>query len=121
MQQQQMMEMLYAGIEPAMTQCGFTAERKEGAPKGASPVYERETQSVIDFQSEKGRARFVFNKDRVHLLFGATDAELSDDSAFNLDSTYLFLLDEYSEKDQDDEDGEDDQMIDDDPSSDEEF
>ncbi|MBQ6065633.1 MAG: hypothetical protein IJK89_02320 [Clostridia bacterium] len=99
MTQQQMMEMLYAGIEPAMTQCGFTADRPEGLPKGAAPVYERESQSVIDFKSEKGRARFVFNKDRVHLLFGALDAELSDDSAFTLDTTYLFVLEEYGEKD----------------------
>ena len=94
-----MMEMLYTGIEPAMTSCGFTAERKPDAPRGASPVYERESQSVIDFKSEKGRARFVFNQDRIHLLFGALDAELSDDSAFNLDSTYLFVLEEYGEKD----------------------
>ena len=99
MTQQQMMEALYAGIEPAMTSCGFTAERKEGTPRGAAPVYERETASVIDFKSEKGRARFVFNQDRVHLLFGALDAELSDDSTFNLDTTYLFVLDEYGEKD----------------------
>ena len=99
MTQQQMMEMLYTGIEPAMTQCGFTAERQEGAPRGASPVYERESQSVIDFKGEKGRARFVFNQDRIHLLFGETDAELSDDSAFTLDSTYLFVLEEYGEKD----------------------
>lgn len=99
MTQQQMMEMLYAGIEPVMTKCGFTAERPEGLPKGAAPVYERESQSVIDFKGEKGRARFVFNKDRVHLLFGAPDAELSDDSAFTLDTTYLFVLEEYGEKD----------------------
>lgn len=99
MTQQQMMEMLYAGIEPAMTSCGFTAERKADAPKGSSPVYERESQSVIDFKSDKGRARFVFNKDRIHLLFGANDIDLTDDSAFNLDSTYLFVLEEYGEKD----------------------
>lgn len=99
MTQQQMMEMLYTGIEPAMTSCGFTAERQPDAPRGASPVYARESQSVIDFKSEKGRARFVFNQDRIHLLFGALDAELSDDSAFNLDSTYLFVLEEYGEKD----------------------
>ena len=54
-------------------------------------MYERESQSVIDFKSDKGRARFVFNQDRIHLLFGALDAELSDDSAFNLDTTYLFI------------------------------
>ncbi len=99
MTQQQMMEMLYAGIEPAMTSCGFTAERQADAPKGSSPVYERESQSVIDFKSDKGRARFVFNKDRIHLLFGANDIDLTDDSAFNLDSTYLFVLEEYGEKD----------------------
>ena len=99
MTQQQMMEALYAGIEPAMTQCGFTAERKEGTPRGAAPVYDRETATVIDFTSEKGRARFVFNQDRVHLMFGAKDAELSDDSSFNLDTTYLFVLEEYGEKD----------------------
>ena len=41
----------------------------------------------------------MFNQDRIHLLFGALDAELSDDSAFNLDTTYLFILEEYGEKD----------------------
>ena len=99
MQQQQMMEMLYAGIEPVMTSCGFIAERPEGTPKGAAPVYARETQSVIDFRSEKGRARFVFNENRVYLLFGAADAELADDSAFSPEATYLFILEEYGEKD----------------------
>ena len=99
MTQQQMMEMLYTGIEPAMTQCGFAAERQEGAPRGASPVYERESQSVIDFKGEKGRVRFVFNQDKLYQLSGEIDAELSDDSAFTLESTYLFVLEEYGEKD----------------------
>ena len=99
MEQKQMMDMLYAGIAPAMESCGFKAEKKEGTPREATPVYEREAQSVIDFKSEKGRARFVFNSNRVHLLFGQNDIELSDDSAFNLDSTYLFVLEEYGEKD----------------------
>lgn len=96
MEQKQVMELLFNGISENMTNCGFTAEKKQGEQ---SPVYARGDSSVLDFTGEKGRARFVFSADRIHLLFGEKDAHLDDDSEFKLDTTYLFVLDEYELKD----------------------
>lgn len=89
MEQIQVLEMLASGIQPIMTQCGFT---------GSKP-YERGSSSVLDYSGDKGKARFVFNDDRIHLLFGEKDAESEDDSAFTADTTYLFVLSEYGERD----------------------
>lgn len=95
MDKKQMMEALYANISDVMSSCGFTADRKKGEPA----VYERGGSEVLDFLGDKGRVRLVFNENRVHMLFGEKDIETADDSAFTLDSSYLFLLDEYGEKD----------------------
>lgn len=89
MEQIKVMEMLAAGIQADMTKCGFN---------GSAP-YERGSATVLDYESDKQRARFVFNDNRIHLLFGEKDVSLADDSMFSLDSTYLFVLDEYDEKD----------------------
>ena len=96
MEQLEMMEMLLKGISPAMEKCGFTASRRDGA---RTPVYQREAASVMDFTGEKGIARFVFNSDRLHLLFAENGVQLEDDSMFKLDTTYLYVLGEYDEKD----------------------
>lgn len=96
MEQKQMMEMLYGGIADSMTKCGFTVEKQQGE---SSPVYSRGDGSVIDFTGAKGRVRYVFSADRIHILFGENGANLSDDSEFKLESTHLFVLDEYNEKD----------------------
>lgn len=53
----------------------------------------------MDFTGEKGMARFVFNSDRVHLLFAENGVSTEDDSMFKLDTTYLFVLSEYDMKD----------------------
>lgn len=95
----QVMEILYNNISSAMTQCGFAPEYKEGAKKNGCPVYERGDAAVMDFSGEKGVARLVFSQDRIHLLFAGKDAPREDDSAFTRDTTYLFVLDEYNEKD----------------------
>lgn len=96
MEQKQMMEMLYGGIAPSMEKCGFAVEKQHGE---SSPVYARGNSSVIDFTGAKGRVRYVFSADRIHILFGDNSANLSDDSEFKLESTHLFVLDEYNEKD----------------------
>lgn len=95
----QVMEVLYNNISSAMAQCGFAPEYQEGAKKNGCPAYERGDAAVMDFSGEKGVARFVFSADRIHLLFAAQDAIRTDDSAFTRDTTYLFVLDEYTEKD----------------------
>jgi len=89
MEQIQVMEMLASGLAADMNKCGF---------RGSAP-YTRGNAAVLDYESDKTRARFVFNDNRIHLLFGEKDIELADDSAFRLDTTYLYVLDEYDEKD----------------------
>ena len=89
MEQIQVIQMLASGIDADMKKCGFN---------GSAP-YMRGTAAVLDYEGEKQRARFVFNDDRIHLLFGEKDISLSDDSSFKLDTTYLFVLSEYTEKD----------------------
>ena len=89
MEQIQVLQMLSSGIAADMKKCGFV---------GSEP-YMRDTAAVLDYEGEKQRARFVFNDDRIHLLFGEKDISLSDDSSFKLDTTYLFGLSEYGEKD----------------------
>ena len=99
MEKIQVMEILYNNISSVMTQCGFQPEYQEGARKTGCPAYERGEAAVMDFSGEKGVTRLVFNADRIHLLFAAKDAIRTDDSAFTRDTTYLFVLDEYTEKD----------------------
>lgn len=95
----EVMALLYENIAPMMTKCGFAPEYKEGARKTGCPAYTRGDGAVMDFSGEKGVARFVFSADRIHLLFAANDADRSDDSAFTRDTTYLYVLSEYGEKD----------------------
>lgn len=95
----QVLEILYNNISATMTQCGFSPEYKADAKKNGCPAYERGDAAVMDFSGEKGTARFVFSEDRIHLLFAEKDAPKEDDSAFTRDTTYLFVLDEYTEKD----------------------
>lgn len=95
----QVLEILYTNVSAAMTQCGFAPDYQEGAKKTGCPAYERGEAAVMDFSGEKGIARFVFSEDRIHLLFAQKDAPRDDDSAFTRDTTYLFVLDEYTEKD----------------------
>lgn len=97
LEQKQMMSQLYGIILPVMQKCGFEPCKPEGF--SGSMIYERESSSVVDFSGEKGRLRLVFNADKVHLLSGENDVNLSDDSAFNLDGTFLMLLNEYDERD----------------------
>ena len=99
MEQRTVMDGLYAGVVDKMRECGFAPQIPEGAPRGANAVYARGDADVMDFAGEKGRLRLVFSNDRVHLLSGPTDVDVSDDSAFNLDATYLFVLAEYGERD----------------------
>lgn len=100
MEKFQVMEVLYNNISGAMTQCGFAPEYKDGARKNGCPAYERGESVVMDFSGgDKGITRLVFNSDRIHLLFASKDAPTEDDSAFTRDTTYLFVLDEYTEKD----------------------
>ncbi len=99
MEKIQVMEILYNNVSTVMTQCGFQPEYQEGARKTGCPAYERGEAAVMDFSGEKGVTRLVFNADRIHLLFAAKDALRTDDSAFTRDTTYLFVLDEYTEKD----------------------
>ena len=98
LEQKQMMSQLYTLVLPTMQQCGFEPCKPEAGYSG-SMIYERETASVVDFSGEKGRLRLVFNSDKVHLLSGENDIALADDSAFNLDGTFLMLLNEYDERD----------------------
>lgn len=95
----QVIEMLYSNISSAMSQCGFVPDYTEGAKKTGCPAYERGEAVVMDFSSEKGIARFVFSEDRIHLLFAEKNAPREDDSAFTKDTTYLFILGEYTERD----------------------
>lgn len=97
LEQKQMMNQLYSLILPSMQKCGFEPCKPENF--AGSMVYERAAASVADFAGEKGRLRLVFNADRIHLLSGENDIALDDDSAFNLDGTFLMLLDEYDERD----------------------
>lgn len=101
MEQRKMMEALFAGIDPAMKECGFTADKTNCEPYAASPVYDRGESTVLDYLGEgnNGRVRFVFGTNKIHLLLGAADADLGDDSAFKMDATYLFILEEYGDKD----------------------
>ena len=89
---------LYQNIAPVMDSCGFQPKPSDGAAKGTS-LYARGEGMVMDFTGEKGFLRLVYSADRVHLLSGPVDVDASDDSAFNLDSTFLLVLDDYDEKD----------------------
>lgn len=89
---------LYNGIADVAKQCGFTAA-PAGGSRGGSPVYERSGAAVVDLSGEKGRLRFVFSGQRIHFLSGPADVDLSDDSAFNLDSTFFFDPETYTDRD----------------------
>lgn len=95
----QVLEVLYTNISSAMSQCGFSPDYSDGAKKTGCPAYERGDAAVMDFSGDKGITRFVFSEDRIHLLFAEKNAPREDDSAFTKDTTYLFVLDEYTEKD----------------------
>lgn len=99
LEQKTMMDTLYAGILPAVAACGFVPVFYEGMDKKSPAVFPRDNSLVMDFTSEKGKLRVVFSNNRVHLLSAAPDVESDDDSVYNLDGTYLMLLDEYSLKD----------------------
>ncbi len=99
LEQSYVMNGLYNGIRDTAARCGFTAVLPEGAQKGASPVYMRENAAVLDLSGEKGKLRFVFSGTRIHFLSGPTDVDLSDDTAFNLDSTFYFDPATYEDKD----------------------
>ena len=99
LEQKTVMDGLYGGIVDQMRACGFEPQFPADAPRGGTAVYERGASSVMDFAGEKGRLRLVFSGDRIHMLSGESDVSLDDDSAFNLDSTYLFVLAEYDERD----------------------
>ncbi|MBQ6899015.1 MAG: hypothetical protein IJN70_08545 [Clostridia bacterium] len=99
MEKIQVLELLYNNISETMTQCGFAPEYKEGMRKTGCPAYERGEAVVMDFAGDKGVTRFVFSEDRIHMLFAGNDAPREDDSAFTKDSTYLFVLAEYTERD----------------------
>ena len=89
---------LYKGIADTAKQCGFAAVPAEGG-KTAEPAYLRGESAVLDFSGEKGRLRFVFSGQRIHFLSGPADVDLSDDSAFNLDSTFYFDPETYTDRD----------------------
>lgn len=91
-----MMEMLCTGISQAMKTCGFEPVKPQHS---STPVFARENSAVMDFSSEKEIIRLVYSENRVHLLKGEKGIDTADDSQFTLDSTYLFILDEYDEKD----------------------
>ncbi|MBQ9945711.1 MAG: hypothetical protein IJO68_04225 [Clostridia bacterium] len=99
MEKLQVLEALYSNISDTMAKCGFAPEYKDGMKKTGAPVYERGEAVVMDLTGEKGVSRFVFSEDRIHLLFADKDAPRDDDSAFTKDTTYLFVLGEYTEKD----------------------
>lgn len=99
MEKFQVLEIIYNNISATLADCGFKPDYKEGARKTGSPAYERGEAAVMDFSGEKGIVRFVFSEDRIHLLFAEKDAPREDDSAFSKDTTYLFILSEYNEKD----------------------
>ncbi|MBQ7688385.1 MAG: hypothetical protein IJT27_04115 [Clostridia bacterium] len=97
--QKYVMDGLYNGIVEQMKTCGFDPQFPAGTPKGGTAVYAREQAFVMDFAGSKGRLRLVYSGDRIHLLSGAVDVDVSDDTAFNLDSTFLFVASEYDERD----------------------
>ncbi len=100
LEQKTMMEAVYIGILPACTSCGFAPVYKEDMDRKLPAVYSRDAaSSVIDFASEKGKLRVVFSNNRIHLLSCAPDVVADDDAMYNLDGTYLMLLDEYDNKD----------------------
>lgn len=80
---------VYKVIAPVMTDCGFASVKE----------VPRENATVYDFEGEKGVLRLVFSADRIHLLSGETGVDRSDDTAFNLDSTFLFEPDSFDERD----------------------
>ena len=99
MEKEAALSTLYTNILPAITECGFAPQLPEGTPRGGSAVYARGEGYAADFAGDKGRLRLVYNDNRLHLLSGPADVDLSDDSAFNLDSTFLLVPDEYDERD----------------------
>ncbi len=80
---------VYKAIAPVMTDCGFASVKE----------VPRENAAVYDFEGEKGVLRLVFSADRIHLLSGETGVDRSDDTAFNLDSTFLFEPDSFDDRD----------------------
>ena len=99
LEQKSMMDAVYAGILPACAACGFTPVFKDDMDRKQPAVYSRDAASVMDFTSEKGKLRVVFSNNRIHLLSCAPDVVADDDSMYNLDGTYLMILDEYDNKD----------------------
>lgn len=98
----QVMEMLYAVLlerADCPQAAGFAPEYTLCSKKNGAPVYERSDAAVMDFSGEKGVVRLVFSDDKIHLLTAGKEAGREDDSAFDMQSTYLFLLNEYGEKD----------------------
>ncbi|MBQ6862942.1 MAG: hypothetical protein IJO14_01760 [Clostridia bacterium] len=99
LEQKSMMDAVYTGILPACAACGFTPVFKDDMDRKQPAVYARDAASVIDFASEKGKLRIVFSNNRIHLLSCAPDVEAADDSMYNLDGTFLMILEEYDKKD----------------------
>ena len=99
LEKEQALNSLYQSILPVMKDCGFLPQPPEGAPRGASALTARGEGMVMDFAGDKGRLRLVYSNNRIHLLSGEKDVDVSDDSAFNLDGTFLLVPDEYDEKD----------------------
>lgn len=89
---------LYQSIVPVMETCGFKPKPADGNPRGPA-LYARGDGMVMDFTGEKGFLRLVYSSDRIHLLSGPVDVDASDDSSFNLDSTFLLMLDDYDDRD----------------------
>lgn len=90
---------LYKGIDPEMNKYGFTASAPDALQKGETPLFTRDKSSYLEYKGDKGTVRILFNENKFRFLSGDADASSIDDSDFKLASSYLFIPDEYDEKD----------------------
>lgn len=92
-------DILYNDLAPALTKLGFVADKPADAEKGATPVFKRAEASYLAFSGEKGKIRILFNDNKIRLLTGEKTAASEDDSNYTLIASYLMVLDEYDRKD----------------------
>ena len=92
-------ELLFTDLKPVTEKLGFKVEIPANTEKGELPLFTRETASYLEYTGEKGKVRVLFNDSKIRLLTADKDATSTDDSDYTLAASYLFILDEYDNKD----------------------
>ncbi len=83
------LQQLIKGIEPTLSQQGFSPVVPDGASKDL-PVVEENDKKYIEFESEKGKIRIVYSNNLLSLLYTDVKADEADGLDFKIGSQTLF-------------------------------